>query len=238
MEKEHLLDDINSGLSTYAIAKKRNIGQTTVRYWLKKFSIKANANRPTKYEKIDWNFVQSQYDAHGTWDMLNTLGYSNNCLAWGLKNKKLFTRSASDALKLAWGLGRQNVEKYRTEEYRKKQSKFGGIKANAGRCKLIKHISPIAGEVYLNGTWEYKYALWLDENNIDWRRNKKGFPYMFDGKRRKYYPDFHLLSENKYVEVKGYETEKDKAKWSQFPEKLLVLKKIELNNAPYNLNLR
>ena len=238
MEKQHLLEDINLGLSTYAIAKKRNIGQTSVRYWLKKFNIRAGKNRRPKYEKIDWKYVQSQYDSYGTWDILNTLGYSNNCISWGVKHKKLFTRNASDALKISWELGRQNAEKYRTDEYRKKQSKFGGAKRNAGRCKLIKHISPIAGEVYLNGTWEYKYALWLDANNIDWRRNTKGFPYTFGGKQRKYYPDFHLLDENKYVEVKGYETEKDKAKWSQFPEKLIVLKKIELNNAPYNFNLR
>jgi hypothetical protein len=32
------------------------------------------------------------------------------------------------------------------------------------------------------------------------------------------------------VEVKGYETEKDRAKWKQFPFKLLVVKKQEIQD--------
>lgn len=214
--------------------KTRNRTYSDKRSYVKR-SVSKRQKTKSKYESIDWKIVQEKYDAGGTWE---TLGYTTACLSWAVKNKKLITRTQSEANKLAWKSGKYDVSVYRTEEFRKKQAKRGGIKPNAGRCKCIKHISPIAGEVYLNGTWEYKYALWLDANNINWKRNTKGFSYVFDGKQKKYYPDFYLIDENKYVEVKGYETEKDKEKWSQFPEKLMVLKKIELNNAPYNLNLR
>lgn len=77
--------------------------------------------------------------------------------------------------------------------------------------------------VRLYGMWEVKYAMYLDSNNVRWIQNKKRFPYMFD-KQRHYIPDFYLLDEDCYVEIKGYETEKDRAKWKAFPFKLKVLK--------------
>ena len=43
-------------------------------------------------------------------------------------------------------------------------------------------------------------------------------------------PVFSLpSSSDPYVEVKGYETDRDKAKWNQFPKKLLIIKKNEIN---------
>ena len=82
--------------------------------------------------------------------------------------------------------------------------------------------------VKLHGTWELEYAKWLDENNIKWRRPIEKFPYYFDGKNRHYTPDFYLINTKEYIEIKGYETDKDKAKWNQFPEKLIILKSKEL----------
>ena len=82
--------------------------------------------------------------------------------------------------------------------------------------------------IKFNGTWELKYAMWLDENNIKWERPTESFPYTFEGEIRRYTPDFYLVDDNEYVEIKGYETPKDRAKWSQFPKKLKILKGKEL----------
>jgi PAB1-binding protein PBP1 len=51
-------------------------------------------------------------------------------------------------------------------------------------------------------------------------------------KNRKYTPDFYLTESDEYIEIKGYKTEKDKAKWSQFPKnkKLIVLTASELKD--------
>ena len=78
--------------------------------------------------------------------------------------------------------------------------------------------------VRLYGTWELKYAIYLDSKNIIWEQNKKRFPYIYNGKQRYYIPDFYLPKENCYVEIKGYETEKDRSKWKHFTNKLTVLK--------------
>lgn len=104
-----------------------------------------------------------------------------------------------------------------------------GWMPKAGRCKKYKHISPIAGEVYLDGTWELAVAKWLDDNGYNWKRNTKRFPYInLKGKLSNYTPDFWVEEFNGYLEVKGYETELDRCKWSQFTESLIVWKKKDL----------
>jgi hypothetical protein len=48
------------------------------------------------------------------------------------------------------------------------------------------------------------------------------------GSNATYCPDFYVEDWRTYVEVKGYETNLDQAKWSQFPEKLEIWKKEKL----------
>jgi hypothetical protein len=84
----------------------------------------------------------------------------------------------------------------------------------------------------LHGTWELKYAQYLDSVGISWIRNTDSFSYIFEGKDRKYTPDFYLPETDEYVEIKGYKTEKDESKWIQFPshKKLKVLMKEQLQS--------
>ena len=86
--------------------------------------------------------------------------------------------------------------------------------------------------VDLHCSWEFNYAKWLDENQIKWQRCKDSFPYEFEGKIRKYIPDFYLPEYDEYIEIKGYKTAKDEAKWSQFPtnKTLKVLFKKDLQD--------
>lgn len=73
------------------------------------------------------------------------------------------------------------------------------------------------------GSWEVGYAKWLDAQGIAWRRPTESFAYEFEGYTRRYTPDFYLLDEGCYVEVKGCPTPKDFAKWDCFPLKLRIL---------------
>jgi len=90
---------------------------------------------------------------------------------------------------------------------------------------LAKHMHVDYNGVDLHGSWELAYAKFLDLNNIKWVRNKDSFLYMFSGKERRYTPDFYLIDTDEYIEIKGYKTEKDDAKWAQFPanKKLRIL---------------
>lgn len=88
----------------------------------------------------------------------------------------------------------------------------------------------------LHGKWELEFAKYLDNNKIEWRRPSESFEYIYEGKKRKYTPDFYLINEDLYIEIKGYKTSKDEAKWSQFPKKLKIIfgKELKYN---YKLNI-
>ena len=91
----------------------------------------------------------------------------------------------------------------------------------------------------MTGTWQYEVGLWLDQQNINWTNKIKGVHYIFQGKKKRYHPDFYLPQYDLYIQVKGYETDKDKRKWTQFKSKLLILrhqqiKKIKSRQIKFN----
>lgn len=53
------------------------------------------------------------------------------------------------------------------------------------------------------------------EHNIDIKRNKKRFSYIYENKQYNYYPDF--IVNNEYIEIKGFMNKKDKEKLKQNP---------------------
>lgn len=94
--------------------------------------------------------------------------------------------------------------------------------SNRGRTKQI-----IIDGIKLQGQWEVDFYLWAKEKGLDPKRPSKSFKYNWNGERW-YHPDFYIECRDLYVEVKGYETERDKAKWLQFPEKLCIIKAAEI----------
>ena len=124
-----------------------------------------------------------------------------------------------------------NMTDEQKEEHRQRASlqayarHAAGWDNKAGRCKKYHYSSPIAGDVTLDGTWELAVAQWLDKNRKIWKRNKQRFPYIhMNGSHKNYTPDFWVEGIG-FIEVKGYETDLDRCKWSQFPEPLTVWKK-------------
>lgn len=83
-----------------------------------------------------------------------------------------------------------------------------------------------------DGSWEAAYARYLDQHNTKWIRNEEKFEYFFEDRIHFYFPDFYLVDTDEYVEIKGYTSAKDLAKWEQFPrdKKLKVLREKELSS--------
>lgn len=106
--------------------------------------------------------------------------------------------------------------------------KAGGLRIGSGRGKKQWYESHIAGRVYLRSSYELEYAKWLDKNEIQWKQNHVGFPYVWRKRKRLYYPDFMLVDDNCFVEIKGFETKQDKAKWKSFPHPLRIIKRKDL----------
>lgn len=104
----------------------------------------------------------------------------------------------------------------------------GGYRGSSKKYKHQWYNSPIAGRIFLDSSWEVKYAEFLDKQKFEWKRNIEKFPYIYNGKEYNYIPDFYIPIKDEYVEIKGYMTQKDEEKIRQFPRKLLVLQRDDL----------
>ena len=185
---------------------------------------------------LNWNEIQVVYDeGYSLRDIGVKFSVEQGTLRGAINRGELIVRSRKDATLLA----RQNGKGTLSDEGRAKlevgarnrivERYEQGWLPKAGRCKKYKYISPFAGEVSLDGTWELEVAKWLDKNEFNWKRNTKRFQYInLKNKLSFYTPDFWVEQLGGYLEIKGYETALDRCKWSQFTESLIVWKEKEL----------
>jgi hypothetical protein len=103
---------------------------------------------------------------------------------------------------------------------REKPESYSASNVN-GRSKKIFY-----NNVWLDSKWEFEFAKWCDDKGINWIRNTNGFEYEWLGKRI-YYPDFYLTDLDIYVEVKGYERDRDREKWKSI-QNLIIIKKADI----------
>lgn len=105
----------------------------------------------------------------------------------------------------------------------KKYPESYSAKNVCGRTKLVEYEGYV-----LNGKWELIVAKWLSGCKISWTNKiQQEIYYEWQGKQHRYFPDFYLPEKNLYIEVKGYERDRDRAKWKVVPN-LLVLKAKEI----------
>jgi hypothetical protein len=99
--------------------------------------------------------------------------------------------------------------KHHTKETKEKMSKAnsgrnnGYVKTNYYKVFCLYENK----DIKVQGTWELKYANYLNENNILWTRSKHvnlKYKLFKDDYWHTYYPDFYLIDNNEYVEIKGY----------------------------------
>lgn len=122
------------------------------------------------------------------------------------------------------GSARENAKK--KQAHSKRMSKIApenpesyALRSDLGRVKRVVH-----NGIHLHGTWELEVAKLLDRENLRWVRPSSGVPYMWKGTTHNYFPDFYVKGFKIYIEVKGFETAQDQAKWKHFPN-LLVIKR-------------
>jgi hypothetical protein len=92
----------------------------------------------------------------------------------------------------------------------------------SGRAKIYEH-----NGVKLKGTWEVKIATILDKYNIKWSNDIKPFNYYWNNNWHLYFPDFYLEEYDIYIEVKGYQRDRDIEKWKVL-DNLIVIKKYDI----------
>jgi len=105
------------------------------------------------------------------------------------------------------------------------KGKSGGYRPHSGTSRKGWYKG-----IFCGSSWELAWVIYQLDHNILFTRNDKGFPYIYCNKNRKYYPDFYLPNEDKYIEIKNYNNAEVMAKIAQFPHKLDIMYKKELTN--------
>ena len=151
---------------------------------------------------------------------------------YGVEKSNQMKMNLSEKGKGSLGKGlTEEKETQRKDKIRKSINEryAAGWDSICGRCKKYDYVSKVAGNIKVDGTWELSVAKYLDSINVIWARPTERFTYInLIGKESTYKPDFYVKDWDSYIEVKGYETDLDKCKWSQFPNKLMVWKKQDL----------
>jgi hypothetical protein len=126
---------------------------------------------------------------------------------------------------------KEKISKTMQQVVKDKPETYNGININ-GKVKKYEYKG-----IKLDGSWELLVAQYLDFNNIKWERPHKGFEYIWNNDKHIYYPDFYLTDYNIYIEVKGFETERDYIKWKSLSN-LIIIKRKEIDdikNNQYNI---
>lgn len=128
---------------------------------------------------------------------------------------------------------KEKISKTMQQVVKDKPDSYNGVNIN-GKVKKYKY-----NNVSLDGTWELIFVQYLDKNNIKWKRPNKGIEYVWENTIHIYYPDFFLVDYNVFVEIKGFQTPRDIAKWKMI-NNLIVIKQNEIKqiqNNEYNIFL-
>lgn len=86
------------------------------------------------------------------------------------------------------------------------ENKYGEGITSALQVKEIRQRAKkkfIYNNIEFDSTWEIAYFIWLKDNNIPFEYQPCSFIYYFNGKQKRYFPDFRLINENVLVEIKN-----------------------------------
>jgi hypothetical protein len=169
----------------------------------------------------------------------NKSGYSNHIRRCPANPSRIMeTLTPAGKARISKSNVEQNKIKWANPDFRKKhqdsmkravsENPESYSSSNRGRTKQI-----IVDGIKLQGQWEVDFYMWAKAKGLNPVRPDRAFKYNWNGERL-YHPDFYIASLNVYVEVKGYETDRDRAKWNQFPEKLCIVKAAEIKQIRNN----
>lgn len=78
------------------------------------------------------------------------------------------------------------------------------------------YIRKDSSKVWMRSSWEIKFASYLDKNCIEWVYEKESYPIQCSNKNCTYTPDFYLVKDKKYIEIKGWWREDAQVKFNSF----------------------
>ena len=116
-------------------------------------------------------------------------------------------------------LVKNNLSVRAFEQHEDEESKFHQLKPNSGNGKTGNRMIGDK-EIWFRSTWEANYARILNHKGIEFIFEPKWFkiPASDQYKETHYVPDFYLVKEDRYVEIKGFIQDDDIYKMNKFVE--------------------
>ena len=185
---------------------------------------KSNPNKITVISNfINYNNYRKKHNISGTNQFIKArqLGLQDPIVTQETRNKISVANKAWQATYWANDENRKRASQRMKDVVKKYPESYSAANVN-GRTPVIDYKG-----IKLNGSWEVLVAKLLDEYNIQWNRPTNPFKYEWNNSTHYYYPDFYLPEYDKYIEVKGYERERDKCKYKVVPN-LIVIKRKEI----------
>lgn len=113
------------------------------------------------------------------------------------------------------------IRRNKISDTMKRNPNAGGIRKGSGRG-----LKGYYKGIWCDSSWELAWVVYHIEHDFKFERNLKGFTYVYNDKKSKYYPDF--IIEDVYFEIKGRRSYNDldlktREKINQFNGKLKVL---------------
>ena len=142
------------------------------------------------YETVECGICKTQYERQI--DGYRKKVYcSNKCSRIGRKNNPYIpTKEHKSKISISRIRDWSNGETYKNVQ--------------AGRTKWMDYISKDGKTYRVQGTWEYKFVEWLDNNSYTYQVHKGHFQYTDEkNNRRVYLPDFYVEEWKSYVDVKN-----------------------------------
>ncbi len=174
-------------------------GRSLIKTGSHESSCSSNPNRVKRKGTNQYTKGTAKPDSAETKILRHAVALRANEIRWSASDAKV---KASNAMKQAV---LNNPESYTSNNV-------------CGRVKIEEY----SGHKF-HGKWEVEAAKWFDRNGVLWERKIQPIEYVWNSKTHLYFPDFYLPELDVYVEVKGYETDRDRAKWS-YVSNLTVLK--------------
>lgn len=149
-------------------------------------------------------------------------------------------KKGSDSLKKIYKTKESTFKgKKHTAETKAKISIALSLNNKGGRCKWYKTQNPSGVEFKVQGTWELKFASYLNAIDVNWIKigiNDANHSFKWldeNNKLHTYTPDFYSPLFKKYFEIKGYWWGNDKIKMKKVLEQnninIEIVTKKELN---------
>lgn len=130
-----------------------------------------------------------------------------------------------------WTDERRKIQSERMRDIVDKNPQSYSSKSVSGRVKRTEVIDSYGNKTKCIGNWEVLVSKYLTDNSIKWINHiEEKFYYEWNGSTHRYFPDFYLPDLDIYIEVKGFQRERDVLKWNSVKERLIVIKQKEIND--------